>query len=198
MARQIDIISSRQGIHVIEIGLNSNELSSFKLQMWLTKYGIRMVDWVQSMGLNFISFMGGDIWIHNDDSVARCNLFGEKRDCVVGVVSNEDPLRIKVYDSLGVFSDSEWEVTSITIPPTLNYPNGMYSTIPTARFNKRDGVWKASFLRNMKSTSDTASVIDAIKGEPLRGQEAYIVLKNISDSQVKLFKIEVNATVSRV
>ena len=157
-----------------------------------------MVDWVQAMGLNFVSFMGGDLWIHNDEDQDRCNLFGEKRDCIVGVVTNESPTEIKLLDSMGVHSDSTWEVTAITIPPSLNYPSGMESKIPTALFKKRDSVWKARFLRNMKSTSDTASTIDAINGEPLKGYEAYMTLKNTSNSQVKLFKIEVNSTLSRV
>jgi hypothetical protein len=150
------------------------------------------------MGLNWISFLGGDIWIHNDESVDRCNLFGEKRDCIVGVISNEAPLKIKLYNSLGVWSNKEWEVTSITIPATLNHPAGMYSRIPTAHFKKRSGVWRAQFLRNMKSTSDTASALDAIKGEQLMGQVAYMTLKNTSNDQVSLFKLEVNTDLARI
>jgi len=197
MAREIDVISTRFGWHHIEIGLDAEDLCGFGIQLWITRYGMRMVDWVQAMGLNWISFLGGDLWIHNDTTVDRCNLFGEKRDCIVGVVSNEQPMMIKILDSLGVWSDSQWEVTSIVIPPTLNYPNGMESAIPTAQFKKRGGVWRAKFLRNMKSTSDTSSVIEAIQGEPLTGQEAYMLLKNTSNEQVKLFKIQVNATTAR-
>ena len=198
MARQIDIIALEDGMHYLLFGFDASELANFSLQIWITKYGARMVDWVQAMGLNFITFMGGDLWIHNDDSQDRCNLFGEKRDCIVGVVTNENLTEIKLLDSIGVHSDSTWEVDSITIPPTINYPDGMESKIPSNHFKKRDGVWKARFLRNMKSTSETASVIDALNGEPLRGYEAYMVLKNTSNSQVKLFQIEINMTKSRV
>jgi hypothetical protein len=150
------------------------------------------------MGLNFITFLGGDIWIHNDESVDRCNLFDEKRDCIVGVVSNEQPLKIKLYDSLGVWSNDEWEVTSITIPATMNYPDGMSSRIPTAHFKKRSGVWRAKFLRNLKSSSGTESVLDAVSGEALRGQVAYMTLKNTSNDQVSLFKVEVDCSEARV
>ncbi len=178
--------------------MNSDELADFRIMCWITKYGARMIDVAASMSLNFISFMGGDLWVHNDDTQDRCNLFGEKRDCIVGVVANEQPMTVKVFDSMDVHSDSVWEVTSITIPPTLNYPSGMESKIPTELFKRRSGLWRAKFLRNLKSTSDTASVLEAIQGETLRGQEAYIVLKNTSNEQVKLFKITVNETSARI
>ncbi len=201
MARQIDIISTSTGIHHLEFGLNNDELAGFSLQMWITHYGARAVDWMQSLGMTFITFMGGDLWVHNDDSVPRCNLFGEQKDYIVGIVANEEPTKVKVLDSLGIHSDGQWEIMEIIIPPNLNYPNGMYSKIPKEQFKKRDGVWKARFMRNMKSSSDTASVLEALTGEPLRGYEAYMVLKNVNNptgEQVKLFKVDINATSSRV
>jgi len=198
MARQIDIVSTREGEHYLLVGMDSDELVSFKWQLWITKYGERMIDWCQAMGLGFITFMGGDVWVHNKADQVRCNLFGEKKDCVVGAVSNENANTIKLYDSLGVHSDGQWEVYNITIPATLNSPNGMQSRIPSQRFKRRDGVWRAEFLRNMKSTSDTASVIEALSGEPLRGYIIYMKLRNTSDGQVKLFKLDVNQTASRV
>jgi hypothetical protein len=178
--------------------MNSDEISDFKIQIWLTKYGERMVDLMQALGLNFITFMGGDLWIHNSDTQDRCNLFGEKRDCVVGVVMNEQPMTIKVLDTLDVHSNKTWEVTSITIPPTLNYPDGMESKIPESMFKKRSSIWRAKFLRNLKSSSSTNSVLDAIKGEELRGDTAYITLKNTSDDQVKLFSVTCNMSSARV
>ena len=119
----------------------------------------------------------------------------------MGIVTNEEPTKVKVLDSLGIHSDGQWEITEITIPPSLNYPVGMYSKIPKEQFKKRDGVWKARFMRNMKTTTDTASVLDALTGEPLRGYEAYMVLKNVNNptgEQVKLFKVDVNSSSSRV
>ena len=198
MARQIDIISLETGKKYLLFGFNAEEIADFSIQIWITKYGARLIDFVQAMGLNFITFMGGDLWIHNDEDQDRCNLFGEKRDCIVGVVTNENPTEIKLLDSIGIHSNGTWEIVSITIPPNLNYPQGMESRIPVSMFKKRDGVWKARFLRNLKSTSDTASVIDALNGEVLRGYEAYLTLKNTSNEQIKLFKVDINSTLSRV
>lgn len=199
--RVIEIISTSTGTHYIAFGMNSDEIASFSIQLWITKTGKRFVDWAQSTGMGIISFMGGDLWIHNSDEVPRCNLFGEQKDCIVGIVSNEEPTKVKLLDSIGIHSDGEWEITEVIIPATLNYPNGMYSKIPVEQFKKRDGVMRAKFLRNMKTDSDTISVINGLNGEPLRGYEAYMVLKNVNNAtgeQIKLFKIDINSTSSRI
>jgi hypothetical protein len=190
MARQIDILSTSTGAHYLLFGFDSNELSSFSIQFWITKYGKRAVDWMQGLSLGFISFMGGDVWVHNSDAVPRVNFFGEQKYSEVGVVMNENANVIKFLDSIGIHSDGQWSVESVTIPKTLNTPSGMLSKIPKGRFKKREGVWQAEFLRNMKSTTSTASVIEAIKGEPLKGYAAYLVLRNTDTAEVKLFKVD--------
>jgi hypothetical protein len=116
----------------------------------------------------------------------------------VGVVANEDATKIRLFDAIHIHSNDEWEVSEIVIPATINYPHGMYSKIPKERFKKRDGVWRAEFLRNMKSTDNTIKVINALKGEPLRGDCCYMLLKNTNTEQVKLFKVDVLQSTSRV
>ena len=198
MAVQIDIVSTSDGIHYLEFGVDSNTTGGWAVMLWITHYGVHIIDWAQSIGMGFITFMGNELWVHNSDDVDRCNLFGEQKDCVVGIISNEQSNKIKLYDSLHIHSNDEWEVVSVTIPASLNYPSGMESRIPKERFIARDGIWRAEFLRNMYTTSNTESVLDLVRGEPLRGHACYMVLKNTSTEQVKLFKVEVRQTVSRV
>lgn len=198
MAREVLLVAATSDSHYLLFGLDDSSLSSFSIQLWVEKFGHRMCDWVQAMSLNFISFMSSDLWIHNQDDEDRCDLFGEKKDCIVGVVCNEEGNRIKLFDSLGIHSDHEWEITDIYVSPSLNYPDGMYSKLPKERFIARDGIWRATFLRNMKTNSSTASVIDAINGETLRGYECYMLLKNTDDDQVRLFGLTVNMTKSRI
>jgi len=201
MARQIDILSASSGIHYLEFGMNEDELAGFAIQLWITKYGARAVDWMQSIGMGFITFMGGNLWIHNSDTARRCNLFGEQKECIVGVVSNEEPTKVKLFDSISIHSDGQWEVSEVIIPKNLNYPDGMYSKITKELFKKRGGEWRARFLRNMKTGQTATSVIDTLSGEPLNGYECYMVLKNVNNPngvQVKLFKVDVNCSSSRV
>jgi len=198
MARSIQLVSTSSGTHYLVFGLSAGELSNFAIQMWLEKKGPRALEWLQAFNLSFASFLGADIWIHNSDEVDRCNYYGEKKDCVVGVVANEQPTTIKTLDSLAIGSDHEWEVTSVYIPPTVNYPDGMSSKIPKGKFKKREGVLYAEFLRNMKSSSGVESVLDAMRGETLRGYIGYMVMTNTDTEQVKLFRLSVNYTTSKV
>ncbi len=197
---QIDLVSISSGEHYLEFGMDSNQITHFEIMLWVTKYGKRAIDWCQSLSLGFCTFMGGDLWLANqpESIVNRATFFGEKKDVYIGAVANEQPNMIKLLDSIGIHTDGEWEITSVTIPKTLNHPNGMTSRIPKQWFKRREGLWRAEFLRNMKSTSSTESVLDLLRGEPLRGNAAYVLLKNTQTSQVRLYKIDVGMTLSKV
>jgi hypothetical protein len=195
--RLIELIATFTGDHYIECGIDANEMSSFRWQLWITKHGHRAVDWLQSLSLGFVSFQGGDIWVHNSNDVPRANLFGEQKYSEVAVVANEKPNLVKLLDSIGVHSDGKWSVESVVIPATLNQPNGAYSMIPKDRFKKREGIWQSEFLRNMKTTSSTANPIEAINGETLRGYSAVVTLRNTDSNEVKLFKVQFNMTANK-
>lgn len=210
MATTIELVATSTGSHYLSFGMNANELSAFAIQLYITKYGKRAIDWMQSLSLGFCSWMAGEIWLHNSDDVDRCTFFDEKKDFKIGIVANQNPLTIKVLDALEIDSEFElprdrkstWEVESVTIPATVNYPDGMYSKIPSGKFEEREGMLNAEFLRNMRSTegseTGTYSALDALRGEPLRGNEALLVLKNTSTGKVKLFKVVINMTSSKI
>lgn len=206
MAAFIELVATSDGIKYLEFGQDTNQTFGFAIQLYLTKFGEHAIDWMQSRSLGFVSWMGGELWLHNSDDVDRCNFFGEQKDFKVGIVANQEPNRIKVLDSIEIHSEfeepldreSKWEVESITIPASLNYPDGMYSKIPSGKFQKREGILSAEFLRNMKTTTATASALDALRGEALRGYEALLILKNSSTGQVKLFKVDLNMTTSKI
>lgn len=196
----IELTAISSGSHYLLFGMDSDALSSFELQIWVTKYGKRAADWLQSLSLGWISFMGGDLWVMNQPEtlVDRVTFFGEKKDYKVGVVANQNPNTIKILDSLGIRTDGEWEIESVTIPKTLNYPHGMSSHIPINRFKRREGLLRAEFLRNELTTSGTASVLELMRGEELRAEAAYIIMKNTSTTQVRLYEVEINMTTSKI
>jgi len=198
MAREIQLVSLTSGIHYLLFGLGQSELSGFAIQLFIEKHGPRALEWAQSLNIGWVSFLGADIWIHNSDDVDRCSYYGERKDCVVGVVINEKPTTIKSFDSLAIGSDHEWEITSIYIPPSVNYPSGMSSKLPKGKFKKREGVLYAEFLRNMKSSSAVESALDALRGETLRGYIGYMTMTNTDTGQVKLFRLSANLTTSKI
>jgi hypothetical protein len=195
---EIELISTSDGPHKICFGLDAGEISSFGVQLYLTKYGKQAVDWVERLSLGWISFLRGDLWIQNSPDADRNEFFTEHKDAVVGVVVNEQPDMVKILDSIGIHTNKEWEVTSVTIPESLNYPDGMSSRIPKEKFKKREGVFRSEFLRNELSTNGTANVLDLLRGEEMRGEAAIIELTNTSTDEVRLFKISVDMTSSTI
>jgi len=191
------MVSASDGEHYVKFGLEASESCDVAIRMYITKKGQRLADWMQSLGIGWISFMGDEVWGHNSDNVVRCNFYGEQKDMVVGVVFNEMPNELKVLDAVEIHSDEDWEIESIDIPATLNYPNGMYSKIPEGRFKRREGVLYAEFLRNMKTGQSTINPLQALKGEPLRGDSAYMVLRSSATGAMSLFKVDIKATLSR-
>lgn len=194
----IELTSTSTGPHAVYFGLDGGETSSFGIQMYLTKYGKQAVDWVERLSLGWISFLRGDIWIQNSPDADRNEFFTEHKDTVVGVVVNEQPDLVKILDSIGIHTNKEWTVTSVTIPESLNYPDGMSSRIPSAKFKKREGVFRSEFLRNELSTNGTANVLDLLRGEELRCEAAIIELTNTSTDEVRLYKVEVDLTSSKI
>lgn len=198
MTREIQLVSQTSGVHYLLFGLDTGESTSFSVQYYLEKFGPRALEWMQALNIGWVSFLGADIWIHNSNDAERCNYYGERKECKVGVVANQNPTIIKTLDSLEIHSDHEWEVTSVIIPATLNNPDGMSSKIPKGKFKKREGVLYAEFLRNMKTSSGTESVLEALNGETLRGYLGYLIMTNTDTEQVKLFRLGVNYTTSKV
>lgn len=194
----IELTSTSTGPHSVYFGLDGNISSSFGVQMYVTKYGKQAVDWVERLSLGWVSFLRGDIWIQNSPYANRNEFFGEHKDAVVGVVVNEQPDMVKILDSIGIHTNKEWTVTSVTIPESLNYPDGMSSRIPSARFKKREGIFRSEFLRNELSTNGTANVLDLLRGEELRCEAAIIELTNTSTDEVRLYKVEVDLTSSKI
>lgn len=197
MAREIKIYSSSEGVHYLQVGMNANELASFSWQLYITRYGPRAIDWLQSMSLSFCSLMGGNIYLHNSDDVERGNFYGEQKDFKVGVVANQQPSLVKVLDSIGIHTDGTWSVESITIPASLNRPEGMWSKIPEGKFKRREGEISCEFLRNMKTSSGTISAAEAMSGEKLKAHEAYLILRHAGGTDAQLWRVDINMSKSR-
>ena len=118
---------------------------------------------------------------------------------VLNIVMNEAAIMTKILDSLALNTNNgDWVVTSIDIPPTPQYPNGMHSEISNAMFTKRENGMYAEFLRNMYTTSAVASLLELREGDPLRGQTATLTLENSATTEVVLFDVVINMSQSKI
>ncbi|MFA5638625.1 MAG: hypothetical protein WC961_07090 [Anaerovoracaceae bacterium] len=146
----------------------------------------------------FYAFHQGEIYKQNSLTANRATFFGVKHDVYVDFIFNEVPEEVKVLDAITIHTNGDWSVDEVDIPANGNYPDGMTSLIPSGLFEKREGKLTAAFLRNRKTTSSVASVLDLINGEALRGQAVYIKLKNTDTDAVRLFKVDIEYSISKV
>jgi len=139
----------------------------------------------------------GTLYKLNSDNVDRCNHYGSAQDSYVQFVSHAAPNQIKIFNSLGIYTDSIYVVEPIEIQPSLNYPNGMYSKIPATSFVNEEGVQRSEFLKNMKSRSSAATNYDLINGQDLRSNVIKIKMTNSSTTKIQLMKVDINSEISK-
>jgi hypothetical protein len=141
----------------------------------------------------FHSFLNGKLWKHNSSTAARCNFYGIQQNSTVTFVAKEPPLENKIFNSIEIHSNKKWEVTEITSPANETYVWGMYSRIKKGLLKIIDGVYKSNFLRNMKTTSSTATQSELYSGDELQGRYLQIKLTNDDTTAVDLLKVHVNS-----
>jgi hypothetical protein len=139
----------------------------------------------------------GVLYRQNSSTSDRCNLYGEAQSSYIQFVSHKAFNMNKVFNSIGIHTDSEYIVDPIEIAPTINNVNGMYSKIPSSYFIYEEGIQKCNFFRNMKTRSSTANNYDLHNGDELRGKVLKIKMTNNSTSKIELFKVDLNSELSR-
>lgn len=146
---------------------------------------------------NLISLYGEDMYLHNNNDT-YCNLFGVQRDYSVRIYGGiEAPNIVKTFDSIALHTNAYWDGEDVQIPATLNYPNGMESRLPEARFEKEEGVLRSDYLCNMKTTSSSATTIDLFNGDALRGYTIYQDFVGDETTKHTLYKVDINMSQSK-
>ena len=178
----------RQGTATCDIAIDS--LSVLPYDMY--------ADNMMRYKTDFFMFNDGALYQQNDTSADRATVFGKKHDVIMDFVINNQANVIKVFNSLGIHTTGDWDITDIEIESDSNHPNGMYSKIPQAYFEQREGIHMADFLRNMYTTSGTASNTELFEGDNLRGRTMYVKMENTETDEVKVVKIDTDSSISRL
>jgi len=160
---------------------------------WYSFYSFKPKLYAKIGETKFISFVSpgaGDVYVHHSDSEDRCTFYDTAYDFEVWAVFNDNPLNIKRFNSLtidcnrkiGAEDEDGIVIASDSAQFTDSYNNikyqaDMVSRLKKERFRYRNGVYKANFLRNAKTTSDTFSQNDLQTGAPLKGPNMLVKLK---------------------
>jgi len=147
--------------------------------------------------MKLVSYIGDGVYLHNSNAI-RNNFWGVQRNSIIHITGNESPHLKKTFETLAIHSNKPWDVNYISVAVDSTYTSGMQSKLPESRFKLREGVYCASYLRNMKTYDASASNLDLVRGELLRGY--YIDQRMINDdtTEVTLFKVDISGNVSRL
>lgn len=123
-----------------------------------------MVERYTNLRGRMYSVQNGAIYKHNDNNT-RCYFYYDQKNSHITIQSLQHPNIIKVYNSLGLHTDtSNWEAEEITIPKNTSYTRGMFSRIKSNKFTDKEGVLRSAFLKNIFSNADGGGTVDSISG----------------------------------
>lgn len=156
-------------------------------------------EYVCSNALVFVSFKNGQIYTHNTNDT-RNNFYGVQYDSKISVVSNVEPSRVKVFDSVWERSTKLFSCPTlgdINLPATGNYLEMQSRLLPNL-FVAKEGQYYAFFLRN-GLTVNKASIAEALQtGDKLRGQALKMIMTNSDTTELTLYEIIINSTLSDI
>lgn len=149
------------------------------------------IEYYESINKEFLSFMNGQVWRHNTNSVGL--YYGMLRPILVPVVFNELPATIKNFINVWLHSNYAMFIPYIHIQPNQSYTRGMVSELTAGNFDLEDGIYKGLLKYNGYTTTDYYSWDDLVDGEELKGRIMLLYLyQPIQHALFKLFGIEVN------
>lgn len=148
---------------------------------WTTFYSY-LPEFMSSQGTGIVTFRDGKIYIHNDSNTYN-NFYGVQYNSEIHVVSNTEPGKVKVFESITEDTLSAWEAYSIVTP------EGQESDLQTTDFEDKENVKYAAVLFD-KNTPNVVNPI--IEGDPMRSTTALFKLRNSDTTYVRLFKVNVN------
>lgn len=145
------------------------------------------------------SFKNNVLWLHNSNSVGRCNFYGTQFKYWFTIVTNKLPLAIKRY--LGILVSSSKQLSSpdagdIAIAETWNNPGGMKSLLKRGAFTSVQGKWVANFGKNMTTHQAIPVLWDLIDGDDLTGQSMSVRLEGEETVEHKVLSVEIQGVLS--
>lgn len=118
---------------------------------------------------SFISWKGGDLWVHNTNPI-QGNLYGVQYYPQITLIVNAEYQREKLWYNFRLDAVGNWEMPSITTPPSNQFPNGMLTQLKKNNFKLIDNKLYSDILNdvtdpNFATISDpTQRRLDALFG----------------------------------
>lgn len=174
------------------------EKNQFKFFIDLSNENGDIISGFNWLGNNMLSFMGGNVYLH-DASEVMSTFYGSLKPKKVKFIASSD--KENTFDAIAIYSNGKWEASSfdsIVTRPVDGYPLGMKTMLKESDFVFINGAYCSNIKMNAVLGSMQPSVLNMINGEPMRGNYIEIELVNMSNSQVWLSKVIVYGRTSEL
>lgn len=145
-------------------------------------------------GQTLVSCKNGYLYTHNSN-VLRNNFYGTQYSSEIWVHGSDQSMLSRLFDSVEITSTGQWSSPS-TGDILITYPEEMQSRLVSGKFKKEEGIYRASFLRDMLN-GGAATINNLLNGRRLRGHEITCKLKNTDTTQATLKTVIINSTISK-
>jgi hypothetical protein len=152
---------------------------------WVGDYEFE-ADFFGKVGLLFVSWKNGDLWVHDSDNVPYSELYGIQRFNKIGIIANDIPNAVKLWFHAEQVSTSLWYAEYIKTPPNGNYPNGMESKLIPNKWTGFEGQYKADFLRDMSDDRDDFQSINPNPLDPTRRTAALLRGRRLRGEAIRI------------
>ena len=151
-----------------------------------------------NIGAKLLSFNEGKLYLHDSNAV-RNTFYGAQFPMIIDVFGNIPPKQNKVFDAIAIHANRPFEAPvrgDIFVYPSESYPDGMESRLKSSKFELLEGVYYASFLKDMSDPAFTDEVDALLNGRDLRGKVICVRLTNTDTSEVSLHFVTIKSTIS--
>jgi hypothetical protein len=165
---------------------------SYLRDRWITLVDYTPM-WAETLGVVNVSWdINSQTYSHNDGP--ELNFYGLTKTQLIDFVMNESAITIKRLLTMGIRSNSVFNVDSVTTPVSGSYP-AMNSEIPSALFKLKEGYYWSAYLRDKTNVNLSDPYLRTIElalqnGRQLRGYVFEHVISQNSTSKVVLFSIK--------
>lgn len=101
-----------------------------------------------NFGKRFFTMLNGELWEHDTNPIAG-KFYNTKYPAQIDIVVNNEYEKDKLWYNLRLDAKGQWYLPSIVIPPSNQFPNGMFSTLKKNNVKLIDGKLWGAFLRDL-------------------------------------------------
>lgn len=166
-----------------------------KENKWKTHYSFLPRYMCGISGQTLTSFRDGLVYTHNDNTI-RNNFYGTQYNSELWIHGVEGSSVSRVFDGVDINSTGQW-----TCPDAgdvlVTLPIEMQSRLVAGRFVYKEGIYFASFLRDMLNGGSTPKITYLTNGRKLRGHEITLKLHNTNTSLSVLRSVSIKSSLSK-